>query len=65
MFPVYLVDSSLTIIVEYQIIVQMLDAFPQRLIGSSSSSSTTDVAAAAAAAVIVIIIKIILMIVLL
>ena len=62
MFPVYLVDGSLTIIVEYQIIIQMLDAFPQRLIGCSSSSSSTDVAVAA---VIVIIIKIILMIVVL
>ena len=62
MFPVYLVDSSLTIIVEYQIIIQMLDAFPQRLIGSSSCSSTTDVAVAA---VIVIIKIIILMIVVL
>ena len=60
MFPVYLVDGSLTIIVEYQIIIQMLDAFPQRLIGCSSSS-TTDVAAAA----VIVVIKIILMIVVL
>ena len=59
MFPVYLVDGSLTIIVEYQIIIQMLDAFPQRLIGCSSSS-TTDVAAA-----VIVVIKIILMIVVL